>query len=326
MLKQEPEIESDYVGGAILGGRHQNPETARSFALKLGNSLHLTLNAAFGAEEWLTSFAEMFHAGASTAPNGPEITFVTTHRGEPFRTLLSRSGDRGLFHGLPSTGWHRKKLDLVRFWYHPASPDMICDVQWWDNPATNFASMAEAACTLYHGLARGGAFPAHAALLKRHGCGVLLAGPGGVGKTTCCRRVPGPWRWLSDDEALVVPGPGGRFHVHPLPTWSDLVRGVGSKSLPVERGVRLSAVFFLNQAAEDKATPLGQGAAAARMIGETLRYFIQPRWKCSHPDDEVALRTRVFENVCAASSRVPSFVLDVARDGRFWEEIERVLS
>jgi SynChlorMet cassette protein ScmC len=185
--------------------------------------------------------------------------------------------------------------------------------------------MADAACTLYHGLASVGAFPAHAALLELHGRGVLLVAAGGVGKSTCCRRAPEPWRWLCDDEALVVPGPDGRFHVHPLPTWSDLVRGVELKSRRVEQGVPLSAIFLLSQAAEDKATPLGQGSAAARMLGEALRYFTRPRWKCSHPDDEVALRARVFDSVCTAASQVPSFELSVARDGRFWKAIERVL-
>ena len=61
------------------------------------------------------------------------------------------------------------------------------------------------------------------------------------------------------------------------------------------------------------------------MTAMTLRYFTRPRWKNSHPEDEVILRARVFDNVCRAASHVPAFELGVAQDGRFWEEIERVL-
>jgi SynChlorMet cassette protein ScmC len=296
------------------------------YAVTLGGNLQWRFCAGSDAKAWLETLARILCLRRSTASHGPAITFIETVKRERFNTFFSRCRDQGLYDGLPSIGWRSKRLGLVRFWYHPAAADMICQVQWWDSPPTNIVAMADAACVLYHGLADSGAFPVHAALLELHGRGVLLAGEGGVGKTTCCRRVPEPWTRLCDDEALIVPGPDGSFCAHPFPTWSDLVRGVGPKSWQVERGVPLSAIFFLAQAPQDKAIPLGRGEAAARMTAMTLRYFTRPRWKGSHPEDEVTIRARVFDNVCRAASQVPSFELRVLRDGRFWNEIERVLA
>lgn len=296
-----------------------------SYSVNLGGELRWQMCAGPNAEAWLSSFAEIIRIQRSTSSCGPKITFVAKSPENRFGSVISSLRDEGLLDGLPATGWRWKRLDLVRFAYHPDSADMICAVRWWDNPATNFASMADAVCVLYHGFTAYGAVPVHGALLELQGTGVLLLADGGVGKTTCCLRVPEPWRWLCDDEALVVPGSDGSLYAHPFPTWSDLVRGAKSPSRSVEQGLPLNAIFFLSQASQDEVFSIGRGAAAARMMSMTLRYFTRPQWKCSHPDDDVALRAQVFANVCSVASELPSFELKVAREGRFWEEIERVL-
>jgi SynChlorMet cassette protein ScmC len=129
---------------------------------------------------------------------------------------------------------------------------------------------------------------------------------------------------LSDDEALILPSPDGGIVAHPFPTWSDFIRGSDAQDRRVEHGVPLSAVFFLSQAPKDRAVALGRGEAAAWMTATTLRYFTRPGWKSSHPEDEVSLRARVFDNACKLAARVPSFELGVSLNGRFWDEIERV--
>ena len=49
-----------------------------------------------------------------------------------------------------------------------------------------------------------GAVLLHGALAQRDGQGVILASPGGIGKTTASRRLSPPWHSLSDDASLVM--------------------------------------------------------------------------------------------------------------------------
>ena len=63
--------------------------------------------------------------------------------------------------------------------------------------------------------ARGGIL-IHGALAEREGSGVILAAPGGTGKTTASNRLPAPWRSLCDDSTLVVRDPQGNYWAHPL--------------------------------------------------------------------------------------------------------------
>ncbi|MCA1959900.1 MAG: SynChlorMet cassette protein ScmC [Desulfomonile sp.] len=309
----------------LVSGARSLPVGA-TYSVKLGDALQCGLHAGPGTEGWLALFADIIRVQRSTLLGRPTIRFVERGRAKRFSSGFSSRDGQGVLDRLPGKDWHWKKLDLARFWYHPVSAETICEIRWWDNPATNFASMADATCVLYHALAAHGAVPLHAALLVSCGQGVLLLADGGVGKTTCCLRVPEPWKWLCDDETLVVPSSRGRLWAHPLPTWSDLVRGsCVSTNRSVERGVPLSAIFFLSQASQDEVFALGRGAAAARMMSMTLRYFTRPHWESSHPDDDIALRKQVFANVCSVTSQVSAYELRVAREGRFWKEIECVL-
>ena len=56
----------------------------------------------------------------------------------------------------------------------------------------------------------------HGALVEWNGTGVILAGPGGVGKTTASKRLPSTWRSLSDDTALIVKSHGRHVLGPPL--------------------------------------------------------------------------------------------------------------
>lgn len=79
----------------------------------------------------------------------------------------------------------------------------------------------------------------HGALAEHDGRGAILAGPGGVGKTTASRRLPPSWRSLSDDVALVVRGVDGKYWAHPWPTWSRFMFGGPCGSWDVQHAVPL---------------------------------------------------------------------------------------
>ncbi len=120
---------------------------------------------------------------------------------------------------------------------------------------------------------RRGGLPLHGALVERDGRGVLLVGRSGVGKSTACRRLPPRWNALGDDLALAVRRPGGGFAVHPLPTWSAVGPDLEKRAWDINRGVHLSAVFFLTQAAEDEILPAGKAMATVVLADAAMKIF-----------------------------------------------------
>jgi SynChlorMet cassette protein ScmC len=165
----------------------------------------------------------------------------------------------------------------------------------------------------------------HGALLAREGQGVLLTGPSGVGKTTASSRVPPPWRALSDDATLVVRDADGTYWAHPWPTWSAFLSGGRSKkSWNVGQAVPLRAIFFLNQAGEDRVAPIGDSEAVGRLVqaAEQVSYFAL---HMMDTNGTRALRIQRFGNVCKLVERVPHHILHLSLTGAFWEAIERAL-
>ena len=103
----------------------------------------------------------------------------------------------------------------------------------------------------------------HGALAEKDGRGVILAAPGGTGKTTASNRLPLPWRSLSDDATLVVPDGSGGYRAHPWPTWSRFRDNGPGGRWNVEESVPLAALFFLSRAEVDRTEPAGTGDAVA---------------------------------------------------------------
>jgi hypothetical protein len=164
----------------------------------------------------------------------------------------------------------------------------------------------------------------HGALAEYAGSGFIMAGHGTVGKSTASRRLPAPWRSLSDDKTLVVRDSLGQYWAHPWPTWSRFHDGRPGGSWPVEHAVPLRAIFFLRQSPSDQLEPVGVTQAAALIIeSETDLAHESSRLR-----DPNAARALIGEGIRAAKAlarAVPAFSLKLSLDGRFWEEIERVL-
>ena len=159
------------------------------------------------------------------------------------------------------------------------------------------------------------------------GSGILLAGRSGVGKTTAAKRLPPPWRSLCDDVALVVRDPEDGYRAHPLPTWSRFFgpeAGDGSDTWDMQRATPLRAIFVLEQGKQDRVEAMGIGQAVA-LLAELARQtstFLLKGWSL----DEIALFHRQrFENLCALAETVPSYLLDMSRQGAFWEDIAGVI-
>ena len=169
-----------------------------------------------------------------------------------------------------------------------------------------------------------GGFLLHGALAEKSGSSVILAGPGGVGKTTASRRLPSSWRSLSDDATLIVCDEEGAYWAHPWPTWSCFMSGGRGGTWDVNHAVPLKAIFFLQQAGQDRVEPVAYGQSVCRLV-ELAEHT---SWSMAHGTGKKVARTlrlKRFENICDLVKVVPCYNLYLSLDGSFWDEIERVI-
>ncbi len=171
--------------------------------------------------------------------------------------------------------------------------------------------------------ARGGVL-VHGALAERGGMGVILAAPGGTGKTTASNRLPAPWHSLCDDTTLVVRDPQGKYWAHPWPTWSRFLDGGVGGTWEVQNAVPLKGIFILTRAIEDRVKRVGSGHAVS-LLGECVRQASMFMPLGLFKEDVHALYLERFNNLCALARVVPAHVLHISLTGAFWQKIEQAL-
>ena len=164
----------------------------------------------------------------------------------------------------------------------------------------------------------------HGALAVKNGNGIILAGRGDVGKTTASRRLPAPWRSLSDDSSLIVLDKKNNYRAHPWPTWSSLISGENVQTWDVQSSVPLKAIFILSQSKTDKVEQIGKGKAVC-LLNEAVD---QAWWGLDAvfaDKRKQELRLQRFDNICRLVEAVPVYLLHISKNGSFWKEIEKVL-
>jgi SynChlorMet cassette protein ScmC len=164
----------------------------------------------------------------------------------------------------------------------------------------------------------------HGALAEKDGVGVVLAGPGGTGKSTASERLPAPWRSLCDDSTLVVRDAHGSYLAHPWPTWSRFQPGEPGGTWDVQHAVPLRGIFFLSRAVEDRIEPVGPGRAVSLLVecaGQASRLMARHLSR----EETRSLHLERFENLFALVRLVPTHVLHISLSGAFWHDIERIL-
>jgi SynChlorMet cassette protein ScmC len=164
----------------------------------------------------------------------------------------------------------------------------------------------------------------HGALVERDGIGVILAAPGGTGKTTASNRLPAPWSPLCDDTTLVVRDPQGNYWAHPWPTWSRFLDGGPGGTWDVQRAVPLKRIFFLSRALEDRVEPVGAGQAVSLLV-ECAKQASELMVEGLGKEETRSLHLERFNNLCALSRVVRAHLLHVSLTGAFWHEIEQAL-
>ena len=151
-----------------------------------------------------------------------------------------------------------------------------------------------------------------------------MAGPSGIGKTTCCLEIPAPWRAHCDDETIVLRDRSRRFVAHPFPTWSDLAWNCCERSWGVQEYFPLAAVFFLEQGKDDAVAPVDKVEMTMRLYSASVA--VLQRMLVRLQVQEVRLLNRkLFDNACRVAKEIPGYKLKFSLTGRFWNHRERVL-
>ncbi|HME42982.1 MAG TPA: SynChlorMet cassette protein ScmC [Syntrophorhabdales bacterium] len=295
-----------------------------SYLLRLADGQGWEIIAGRGAELWVRKLASIMRL-AHCASNGyPKLVFMRKSLGrdwwrDPVSGLAATVAEN-----LPEKGWIAHDLISLHLWAHNEVPDVLCEMGDEEDHDLDIVRMWLGLAPVYNRTLELGGLPLHSALVERNGTAVLLAGPGGTGKSTCCRRIPPPWKALCDDLSLAVQDEDEHYRVHPFPTWSNYLWKLSEGTWDVQQHLPLSAMFFLEQWEYDEVEELGQGQASI-LITESAQQICQTAWRNLIPEEERGLKEKLFQNACAVAGTIPIFKLRVSLEGRFWETMERVL-
>ena len=297
-----------------------------SYLLKLSDGQSWQLMASpegRGAADFLEKFACIMELKPCGAYDIEKIMFCVT---DDFLAIKDGCNKKylGPEAGEGANGWFGYDHKSLRVWNHPRIPDVICEICDNGTHDVEIQNMWFALQPIFQKAQVRGGLPMHAALLELAGKGILISACSNTGKSTCCRRVPGYWKVLGDDETLIVPGSGKGFRAHPFPSWSDYLWRKSEKKWQVESSVPLSAIFFLEQAEATEILPVGKGESAV-LINQSANQVEERFWIWSDQTTKTMQVKRIFDNACALAKTVPAYRLRASLNSRFWEEIERVI-
>jgi SynChlorMet cassette protein ScmC len=219
--------------------------------------------------------------------------------------------------------WETVEGAGFRVWLNNRTDDAVVEVDEYSvRGNVNIEAVRHAILCIYRRALSADAVAVHSALICRDNKGILLVAPSGTGKTTCCERVPPPWRALCDDQALVVRVEDNSYHAHPFPTLSYFYRGAHLRQWTVEESVELKGICFLKQADHDDLKPMSGGECASNLHG-SARVLFSFAWgeRCLSREHNTAM----FDNVCALAKALPAYKMDVSLTGEFWLLLEQLL-
>jgi SynChlorMet cassette protein ScmC len=294
------------------------------YSLKLANGQGWYIIATERLKKWIEKFATILQLKTNESKGYPTLFLLEGESNQHISIEPIFELEHNMLKNLPRDGWSFCDFKLLCVWLHRDVPDIICEIKGELNHEMDIIRMWYALHPIYQRCQESGGLPLHAALVERDGEGILLAGRGGAGKSTCCWRLPSPWRVLCDDEALIVRDNQKQYFVHPFPTWSDYLWERSRHTWDVQQYLPLSGTFFLKQGEMNEAIPLGQGEAAT-LITQSAIQVCQRNWRNSDRKEESVQRRKLFENASELARAVPAFRLRVSLNGQFWEKIEAVL-
>jgi len=300
-----------------------NSNIASCYGLQLADGQEWNIIAAGRTKQWVEKLTRIMELRSQPMNGSPKLIFTSERSSEIDGNDPTTGLDPDLRMSIPDHDWLLLDFHLLKLWVHSDVPDMIYEIDHEGEHELTTVRMWFALLPVYERIMRTGGIPLHAALIEKDGQGFILSGSGSSGKTTCCNRLPSPWRALCDDEILVAYSDRQQYTAHPFPTWSDYLWRRSERTWNVERNIPVSAIFFLQQSDVDEATRIGAGEAAIRINRSALQVF-DKGWRKLDPEAAELRRKKLFKNSCLIAKHIPAFTLKVKPDGRFWDELEKV--
>lgn len=283
-----------------------------SLNLKDGSAWSFTADAA--TSPWLHRFARYCRLSGDNKSDSGSIRFVHNRSMTPC--------DYELCDGPELFGWRALDGGSLQRLRQSATPLRVRVRPNHREPLSGMTSMRYILFPVYERSLSLGGLPVHAGLaVNGRGEGVLLAGDSGAGKSTSCRALLPPWTALCDEETLIVQAPDGRYHGHPMPTWSTLM-ALPDEPLfwPVQTSVPLQAIFLLEHGAETIVLPLSSHKAVAELY-ENAQTTLFRYWSSLSAPSLRRRRLELFDRVTALVSALPVMRLRIRLGSRFWEQI-----
>jgi SynChlorMet cassette protein ScmC len=292
--------------------------------MNLGNGLAWSLIPTKDTDAWLREFSSILELRSGIHKSFPMCRFVRAKKGFDRPHAASGLPAAGVSQELVQAGWTYTDLTSIRVWSHPNAQEVMCELGRPGDHTREILMMRDALFVVHREVVRCGGLPLHAALVEKSGMGLAIAGPGGMGKSTLCQSLPSSWNVLCDDESLIVRHDSEGWRAHPVPTWSDRLRGRSQETWNIHRNVHLDAIFFLERADSEEVIPVAPADAAARINLSTSQVYRRNLWDLN-PSIRRALRRQLFHNACDMAGETPAFVLKFSRFGKPWVQIEQVL-
>ncbi len=299
------------------------PTAAQHYDVALADGSHWRFIADEGAKDWLAELALI--GGFETAPSQPthwiHFSTVPDLKTEQLpKQASTESPARSSWQVYTHGGIHR-------IWRHRTQPKAHIQLvqRFLDHREIRYINMASALREIHrHGLVNGGS-PLHGALAALDGRGTIICAAGGVGKSTCCRRLPAPWEPLCDDQSLVIKDAHGNLAAHPLPTWSEYLFGDRKQTWRLGRSVALKAVFFLEASPHDEVAPIAGAADRTVKLLEAAQQVWAAPWARLEVTEKRQQAHQLLDNLSAASRQLPAFHLRATLEGTFWQGMATAL-
>jgi SynChlorMet cassette protein ScmC len=291
-----------------------------SYMIKLAGGLSWGLTASHSASGWLQRIADLLYL--ERGPWNCEQRVIFT-----IKENVETNGDVFPKDAILEKGWKELSLPPVLVHYKDDESLAIFELGKKDAKLVEPIWLMLFSSYIYGRAEKRCGLPLHAALLEKDNRGFAIIAPSGLGKSTCSRRVPAPWKSLCDDECLVVRDKAGLYYAHPFPTWS-LFLGKDAEGFEkrwnVQRGVPLRGIFILEQSLRDEVVPMGEAEAAVHIYKSACQTCTKI-WSYYSPEEVRASKMLLFENACMMSKSIPAFILRASLTGMFWEHMEEAI-
>lgn len=198
----------------------------------------------------------------------------------------------------------------------------FCEVDYATNKDILALQLMEIASIMRQYAEQNMGFLIHGALTEYNGKGVILAGRGGIGKTTASERLPETWRSLCDDTTLIVRDKSGTYTAHPWPTWSRFMFGNSGGTWDVSRNLPVDGVYFLKRDKKEKSVKINRAEAICRLV-QSAEEALLPITLRNEKYDSRDMRINRFNNICTFAESTPAYTLSFSKNGNFWQEIEK---